>query len=148
MTAGARPNLRGLFNGSTPPDRSSSIADALGPILITSSPVVERCDGSKSAESEVAHAVEPEHASETGDPAAPSRGSGPTGQRITPVRKRGTRTPTGQERRWAALEWIDPVKAVEHYFELLQAVLDANRELAVGWANTVSSLPQRVGMRR
>jgi len=144
MSATARPNLGGLFNGSTPPDRSSSIVDPLGPRLITSSPVVDRCDDGNPPESEVAHSVEPEHAPEASNPAAGSRGSAATGQRTT-VPKRGTPTPTG---RLTALEWIDPVKAVEHSFALLQAVLDANREFAVGWANTISSLPRRVGMRR
>jgi hypothetical protein len=148
MTATARPNLGGLFNGTTPPDRSSSIADALGPRLITPSPVVERGDESQSAESEVTYAVEPENGSRAANPAEPSRGSGATGQRITHVRRGGTHTPTGREHGWTALEWIDPVKAVEHYFALLQAVLDANRELAVGCANAVSSLPRRAGMRR
>jgi hypothetical protein len=148
MSATARPNLGGLFNGSTPPERSSSIVDPLGPRLITSSPVVDQCDDSKSPESEVAHSVEPERAPEAGKPAAPSRGGAATGRRITDVPKRGTHAPTGQERRLTAPEWIDPVKAVEHSFALLQAVLDANREFAVGWANAVSSLPRRIGMRR
>ena len=31
MTANGRPNLGGLFTGSTPPERSSTIADALDP---------------------------------------------------------------------------------------------------------------------
>lgn len=31
MTANGRPNLGGLFTGSTPPDRSSTIADVLDP---------------------------------------------------------------------------------------------------------------------
>jgi len=31
MTAGERPNLGGLFTGSTPPERTSSVADVLSP---------------------------------------------------------------------------------------------------------------------
>jgi len=35
MTGNARPNLGGLFNGSTPADRVSSIAGRLGPRLVS-----------------------------------------------------------------------------------------------------------------
>ena len=138
MTPRARQNLGGLFNGSTPPDRFSSVADALGPRLITGLPVVEPGDDSTPAE--------PQHASAAHSPAAPSRGNGAARQHITNGQERGTHPPTSQERQWTALEWIDPVKAIEHYFAWLRAVLDANREFAVGWASAAMAMPQHGGI--
>ena len=110
MTTGARPNLGGLFNGSTPPDRSSRVAGALGPRLLAPAPVTGRNEDSTAAESADAQ-------------------------------------PDGAGQR-SALGWIDPVRAVELYFEFLQSVLNANRDLAVGWATAIRSVPQRAGLRR
>ena len=39
MSADPRPNLGGLFNGSTPPERSSSISGAIGPRFLKQIPV-------------------------------------------------------------------------------------------------------------
>ena len=39
MTSSARPNLGGLFNGSTPPQRPSRIADPVSPRLVVPPPV-------------------------------------------------------------------------------------------------------------
>ncbi|MET0965065.1 MAG: hypothetical protein ABWZ02_01635 [Nakamurella sp.] len=41
MTSSARPNLSGLFNGSTPPQRPSRIADPVSPRLVVPPPVQE-----------------------------------------------------------------------------------------------------------
>lgn len=35
MTSNSRPDLSGLFSGTTAPSRSSSVADAIGPRLLT-----------------------------------------------------------------------------------------------------------------
>ena len=45
MTAQSRPNLGGLFDGSTPADRTSGIAGRLGPRLVTRRrPAGGQCD--------------------------------------------------------------------------------------------------------
>jgi len=41
MTSSARPNLSGLFNGSTPPQRPSRIADPVSPRPVVPPPVQE-----------------------------------------------------------------------------------------------------------
>ena len=41
MTSSARPNLGGLFDGSTPPQRPSRIADPVSPRLVVPPPVQE-----------------------------------------------------------------------------------------------------------
>jgi hypothetical protein len=125
MTATARPNLGGLFNGSTPPERSNGIADAVGPRRIQLAPAADEADTrptEQAPETESAH--------------------------ITPDVPDVDDQPSDGEPRWAPLDWIDPVKAVEHYFAFLQALLDANRELAVAMAVAVRSLPRRTGLRR
>jgi hypothetical protein len=127
MTATARPNLGGLFNGSTPPERSSGIADAIGPRRIALAPTVDEAD-SRSTETE----TETGAGTEQVTPDAPGVSD---------------QSPDSGPRR-APLEWIDPVKAVEHYFAFLQAVLDANREVAVALAGMVRSLPGYARSRR
>ena len=37
----------------------------------------------------------------------------------------------------APVSWIDPIRALELYFGLLQAALDANRQFVMGLANAV-----------
>jgi hypothetical protein len=113
-----RPNLGGLFNGSTPPDRSSSISGSVRPRLVTSS------NGGGDKQS---------------GPAAPSgRDANPK----SPEENNSAAQPP------TALGWVDPVRAVERYFEFLAAVLEANRELAVAITGMVTSLPLRVSTRR
>jgi hypothetical protein len=41
MTSSARPNLGGLFNGSTPPQRPSRLADPVSPRLVVPRPIRE-----------------------------------------------------------------------------------------------------------
>ncbi|MET0965924.1 MAG: hypothetical protein ABWZ02_05975 [Nakamurella sp.] len=41
MTGSARPNLGGLFNGSTPPEQASRIADPLRPRLVSAVPIAD-----------------------------------------------------------------------------------------------------------
>ena len=103
MTAQARPNLGGLFNGSTPADRVSSIAGKLGPSVV-SAPV---------------GAPQP-------DPTPETSAIGLTAD----VRQPGPEGP---------VSWIDPIRALELYFGLLQAVLDANRQLVMGVAAVLVS---------
>ena len=38
------------------------------------------------------------------------------------------------------LPWVDPVKGVERYFEFVQTAVDANRELAISWADAMGSV--------
>ena len=145
MTAGSRPNLSGLFTGSTPPERSSAVASALGP---EPGPEPVSAPSVSEAEHEPVQgddAVETEPAAALGNPAA-ARGSGATRQRSVPVPPLGA--PTGQGHLSAALELIDPLRAVERYFAFLQAVLDVNRRVAIAVTGTALSLPRRAGIWR
>ena len=148
MTAGSRPNLSGLFTGSTPPERFTAVASALGP---ESGPESGPEPVSAPSVSEAEHepvqgddAVETEPAAALGNPAA-VRGSGAT-RRSVPVPPLGA--PTGQGHLSAALELIDPLRAVERYFAFLQVVLDVNRRVAVAVTGTALSLPRRAGIWR
>ena len=153
MTAGSRPNLSGLFTGSTPPERSSAVASALGPESgPESDPESDPESVSAPSVSEAQHdpvqgddAVETEPAAALGNPAA-AWGSGATRQRSIPVPPLGA--PTGQGHLSAALELIDPLRAVERYFAFLQAVLDVNRRVAIAVTGTALSLPRRAGIWR
>lgn len=125
MTASPRPNLGGLFNGSTPPERSSSIAEALGPrgvrLSAVSDPVGRR---------------------------DPHPAAGPTSTQPPAVERRKVAPATSQsaavqELHRSALGWLDPIKAVEHYFAFLHTLLDANQRLALSMTTTLVSLPQR-----
>lgn len=122
MTASPRPNLGGLFNGSAPPERSSSIADALGPrgvrlSAVADDPVTER--------------------------PAPASKSLADERRVGPAAPITKSTAPAQSLSWPAPSWLDPIRAVEHYFAFLQTLLDANQRLAVSMVTTVVSLPQR-----
>ena len=149
MTAGSRPNLSGLFTGSPPPERSTAVASALGP---ESGPALGPELVSAPSVSEAEHepvqgddAVETEPAAALGNPAA-ARGSGATRQRSVPVPPLGA--PTHQGHLSAALELIDPLRAVERYFAFLQVVLDVNRRVAIAVTGTALSLPRRAGIWR
>jgi len=102
-----RPNLGGLFNGNTPPARSSGVADALRPRLV---PL------------------------EIDEPIA------------EPAKAASTTTPGTS--RVSTPEWLDPIKALGSYFDLLQTLLDANRKLAEDWLGAVLAMPQKAGLRR
>jgi hypothetical protein len=115
MTSQARPNLGGLFDGSTPADRTSGIAGRLGPRLVTA-PVGRPAEGAAPASSKVEPALDVE---ESTDPPAASRGS--------------------SERSIDPLSWIDPIRALEMYFGVLQAMLDANRQFVLGVAGVLVS---------
>ena len=119
MTGTARPDLGGLFTGSTPPDGSSGIAGALPPRVRTAPPIVERGHDTPPVRSVTAPAVELPQDREP-----------------------------GPEQRRAGPHWLDPVTAVERYFQLLQTVLDINRDLAIACATAVRSLPRRARTRR
>ena len=153
MTAGSRPNLSGLFTGSTPPERSTAVASALGPESGPESgpepgpePVsAPSVSGAQHDPVQGDDAVETEPAAALGNPAA-ARGSGATRQRSIPVPPLGA--PTHQGHLSAALELIDPLRAVERYFAFLQVVLDVNRRVAVAVTGTALSLPRRAGIWR
>lgn len=117
MTSGARPNLGGLFNGSTPPEKLNG--SAVRPKLILSTPLV----------------AQGESASSDRPAAAPSEPKTPSPEQPGPAQ------------RGSGLQWLDPVKAVEQYFVFLQTLLEANRRLAVALTTTAVSLPGRLGMR-
>ncbi len=106
MTPQARPNLGGLFDGSMPADRVSSIAGKLGP---------------RSVPAPLGPAEDP-------TPAPPS-------EHTADVRPPGAEGP---------VSWIDPIRALELYFGLLQAVLDANRQVVMGVAGVLVSSGTRM----
>jgi hypothetical protein len=117
MTSQARPNLGGLFDGSTPADRTSGIAGRLGPRLVTA-PVGEPAESGTPASTKAEPAVDVE---ESPDPTAASRGSGSAERSIDPA------------------AWLDPIRALEMYFGVLQAMLDANRQFVMGVAGVLVS---------
>jgi len=125
MTASPRPNLGGLFNGSTPPERSSTVAEALGPRGVRLTAVA---DGT------------PPSAASSKPAADDATGTGTATPR-TPAIAAGSPAP---DYHWPAPSWLDPLKAVEHYFSFLQTLLDANQRLAVSVVTTVVSLPHRM----
>jgi hypothetical protein len=146
MSANARPNLNGLFNGTTKPDRSSTIADALGPrssaeAPATASPTSSAADedDASTVVSEVEDRGRPGRASTPAAPAAKSHGTGQLNGRVDApaIEANG---PTDRRHLPAALPWIDPVRAVDRYFEVLQAVLDTNRDVARRLAGVVNSI--------
>ena len=141
MTPSSRPNLGGLFTGSTPPERSSAVAAQLGPRLITAPTV---------AESEDATAAQDVTERE---PAAPSLGNPPRSVATGPVRELGAEVPplgahVGQSTVAVALGFIDPLRVVERYFAFLQVVLDVNRRAAIALTTAAISLPRRAGIWR
>jgi hypothetical protein len=116
MTARARPNLGGLFDGSTPADRTSSVAGRIAPRLVTAP--VGRPDEQAPPASPT---IEPAEVGESkiADPAEPPPAGGSSQRPIDP------------------LAWLDPIRALELYFGVLQAVLDANRQFVMGLAGTL-----------
>ena len=139
MTPSSRPNLGGLFTGSTPPERSSAVAAQLGPRPVTATPLTAT---KGIAAQEV---PEPEPIPAVGNP-APSLGSGSIRELGAAVPPLGA--PVGQSNVAVALEFIDPLRAVERYFAVLQVVLDVNRRAAIALTTAVVSLPRRAGIWR
>ena len=90
MTASPRPNLGGLFNGSAPPERSSSIADALGPRGVRLSAVADDTESERPAIG------------------APKRSSATDQRRIGPASPPTKTAPTAQDLHWPAPSWLDP----------------------------------------
>lgn len=121
MTKSARPNLGGLFNGTTPPERSSRISDAVGPRSPRQPPAVGR--------------------SEVARPAA-------TPPRAARSAEKGSAVPAEAGPRRPVLPGIDPVRVVDRYFEVLQAVLDLNHAMALAWADLINSASRRLLPRR
>jgi hypothetical protein len=60
--------------------------------------------------------------------------------RATDVWKQSTEVLAKQADLWSVLPWVDPVHGVERYFEFVQTAVDANRELAIGWADAIGSV--------
>ena len=117
MTPQARPNLGGLFDGSTPADRTSGIAGRLGPRLVPAP-----ADRPGASTTPASPAVEPAaDVEESTDPPAASRGSGSAQRPFDPS------------------AWLDPIRALEMYFGVLQAMLDANRQFVMGVAGVLVS---------
>ncbi len=152
MSAASRPNLGGLFNGSTPPDRSSSIAAAL-----------------RAPESADRESADPSPSSGSAGSSGSSRSAGPTAPTGSQRAKRSTPTATtstppmgapvpplgsaaGSAREatdtWAALQWLDPVRVLGFYFDALQAAFDAQRRLTMTVASVVSAPVRRAGIWR
>jgi hypothetical protein len=117
MTAQARPNLGGLFDGSTPADRTSSIAGRLGPRLVTTPAGPPRDDATPASPTvdQGGDVKEPK----TAAPAAASLQDASAQRSIDPA------------------VWLDPIRALEFYFGLLQAALDANRHFVMGLAGVL-----------
>ena len=127
MNERQRPNLGGLFNGSTPPDRSSRISGAFDPRFLKQLPADQRTDD-----------VVPEPAGRADD--AATRASAADTE--VPVAQ-----PEGGQGGRATVLSLDPTKIVEQYFAFLQVLLDTNRKFAVAVTSTVMSLPMRVRSR-
>lgn len=49
---------------------------------------------------------------------------------------------------WSITDLLDPMKALERYFGLLQSALDLNRDIAFACTRAVLTLPGRVGIHR
>lgn len=115
MTANGRPNLSGLFTGSTPPERSSTIADALDPPRTR------------------ARTAPPFTAPSAAPPSvtSPPAGSPPVGS--PPVGSPSATPGAG------SAAWWDPVIALGYYFDFLQGVFDANRAVTMAVASAVTA---------
>ena len=139
MTTTSRPNLGGLFSGTTPPERSSSIADALRPRGADD----DRAEsGRESASSKRTPSEGTTHASVPAANAGPVPGSGTSARTGAPA------APHVTGEGWAALQWLDPVRALDYYFDFLQGMFDAQRKLTMGVARALSAPVRRAGVWR
>ena len=119
MTSSARPNLGGLFNGSTPPQRPSRITETAAPRLLAAPardvPIREVPTGEVPQEPTAVTTEQP--------------------------------TPEGGDLGGLA-GWADPVALVNQYFRFLRTVLDVNQQWALACASAVAALPRKVGLHR
>ena len=53
-----------------------------------------------------------------------------------------------EQQPWSITDLLDPMKALERYFGLLQSALDLNRDIAFACTRAVLTLPGRVGIHR
>jgi hypothetical protein len=70
MTSSARPNLGGLFNGSTPPLRASRLTDPASPRLVSPLPIQEPADEPAPGPADPASPGKLEHSVGWADPVA------------------------------------------------------------------------------
>jgi hypothetical protein len=125
MTNSARPNLGGLFNGSTPAQQPSRIADpAAGPRLISAIPIQQV-------------PIEEVPIQEVPIQEVPIRAA--AGEPTTESALDVSAEPAG---------WVDPVNLVNQYFQFLRALLDMNQRWAVACTSAVVAMPRRVGLHR
>jgi len=141
MTSNARPNLGGLFNGSTPPQQPSRIGDPASPRLVTSVPISETPLPPRGSASP--GPTRPS-AAKSGSAASGSATSGPA--RSVPPQSKSD--PGGRQQAQPEVHWADPVGLVNQYFGLLRTLLDLNQQWAVACATAVAALPRRVGLHR
>ena len=135
--ANSRPNLGGLFNGSTPPERSSSIAAALG--------------SASSADHEQPPDRQSSAAGRGRRTASSARSSAPPlGAPVPPIGAAPTGIPgaRGTADQWAALQWLDPVRVLGFYFDVVQVAFDVQRRLTMGVATIVTAPVRRAGVWR
>ena len=131
MTSNARPNLGGLFNGSTPPQQPSRIGDPASPRLVTAVPISET-------------PLPPRGSA----PPGPTRSGAATSGPRRSVPPQGKSDPVGLQQAKPVAHWADPVGLVNQYFGLLRTLLDINQQWAVACATAVAALPRRVGLHR
>src|SRR4051794_30909684 len=117
MTNNARPNLGGLFNGSTPADRVSSIAGRLGPRLVTAPPGKPDQRTATPVDSKAADAADATPPS-GGQPAGSPRQNSAGRRSLAPTTPAA---PIGGTEPPKVLGWIDPMRALEIYFSVLEA---------------------------
>ncbi len=139
MTANGRPNLGGLFSGTTPPDRSSSIADALDPRSVGGDRPGDRAQSARSAKRSPGGAPQTPAAPATG----PARAAGPRGEAAAAaIGDRRIADPL------AAIQWLDPMRALGQYFDFVQGLLDAQRRVTMSVAAAVTAPVRRLGVWR
>ncbi len=152
MTANARPNLGGLFTGVTPPDRSSSIADALGPRAAAAGPG----NGATPGNDAVTGKGSGRSTRSAGTAGLAARQSVRPKPAETPAplpliagtTRSGVSSASDRDDHWAALQWLDPVRALGSYFDFMQGVLDAQRRVTISLASIVSAPVRRIGLWR
>jgi hypothetical protein len=132
MSPTSRPNLGGLFNGTTPPARSSSIAAALG--------TPEAAGESTAPASGSARAKRSSAAGKAGPP--------PVGAPVPPLGSTPFGSTSDASGQWAALQWLDPVRVLGFYFDVVQTMFDVQRRLTMGVASAVTAPVRRAGVWR
>lgn len=64
--------------------------------------------------------------------------------RATDIWKQSAQAFTNPADVWGELPRIDPVEQIQRYYDLIQKIVDVNRELALQWAQAVGSLTNTV----